>query len=431
MENKKNFLKSAILICILTISMSVSVLANDETKGQCGEKAYWEYNAKKHTLYINGKGGLYHYAEEKDVIVPWEKYNHDIKKIVIAKGITKIYSSNFNFDEYEDDKIKVKVYGNTKQYEFSSLSFANKVVLYGKANNIADVVYSYNNSYVVVKKAKSNHNIVKKDGMLLSKNKKQLLYYHGKKNTVRVPDSVEIIKNSAFSWSGVEKVTLGKNVITLEAYAFCSNCIKNIVLNKKLEYIGDGCFYDADITKIQFPKNLKSIGDYCFENSKLKEAIILGKTKIGKQAFPRKAKLTYKKGIKKAYTSVAKAYYWASDGAEGSYLEDSYWGKVYKEKPAIRLYCSKVEGASGYEVSLTQDGKEIRRSQKSNKLVIKNTNLHFLAIANHEENENNPKAIHVRVRPYKKVKGKKVYGKWSKKQLVEDWSGEECLSDLL
>ncbi|MBQ2704853.1 MAG: leucine-rich repeat protein [Clostridia bacterium] len=72
----------------------LSPVANGD---KCGDNATWSYDSTNKTLYINGTGELYDgygYAYEY-MHTPWDSIKEDIKKIIIADGITYIGKYNF------------------------------------------------------------------------------------------------------------------------------------------------------------------------------------------------------------------------------------------------------------------------------------------------------------------------------------------------
>lgn len=108
---------------------------------------------------------------------------------------------------------------------------------------------------------------------------------------VTVGDNVVTVGSGAFVFSSVRRVSLGKNVVLIDRYAFqgceklryvnipdsvkeisyyafygCSS-LKNITLGKGVETIRDYAFYQcSQMSYITLPKSLKAIGDFAFKD---------------------------------------------------------------------------------------------------------------------------------------------------------------------
>ncbi len=75
---------------------------------------------------------------------------------------------------------------------------------------------------------------------------------------VTIPDSVEIIELSAFSYSGVTEVVIPDSVVSIEMLAFneCGN-LKNITLSKNLKEVGEEVFSECcNLTEITIPDSV-------------------------------------------------------------------------------------------------------------------------------------------------------------------------------
>ncbi|MBQ4565844.1 MAG: leucine-rich repeat protein, partial [Oscillospiraceae bacterium] len=107
---------------------------------------------------------------------------------------------------------------------------------------------------------------------------------------ITLPDSVEVIGGSAFSFStGLRNLKLSANLRELYAHAFngCSN-MNNVVLPESLTSLGYGCFENCkSITEITVPSRITSIATDTFRNcSSLKKVELKGEvTAIYSYAF--------------------------------------------------------------------------------------------------------------------------------------------------
>ena len=143
-----------------------------------------------------------------------------------------------------------------------------------------------------------------KDGVVFSANMKKLIYFPcGRAATdenpelgkYTIPEKVEIIGSNAFSGALITEVTIGKDVTTIEPYAFsgvsdkdgkslsgisgyfkgkyCSKLEKiNFVDGDLPLSIGEGAFSGSagELTEVTFPRNLTYLGKFAF----------MGRTKI-------------------------------------------------------------------------------------------------------------------------------------------------------
>src|SRR5690625_1992120 len=101
---------------------------------------------------------------------------------------------------------------------------------------------------------------------------------------VNIPDSVEIIRNLAFSSSlegiqGVEtnkitKVVVPSSVKEINYYAFLDVQLETAILHEGLQKIGEGAFGGNDLSVVEIPKTVQSIGDHAFAWNNLSEVII-------------------------------------------------------------------------------------------------------------------------------------------------------------
>lgn len=174
--------------------------------------------------------------------------------------------------------------------------------VWGGCKNLNDF-YVHNN----------NPNYCAVEGVLFSKDKKELTYFPIKRTgTYSVPVGTEIINPFAFSGSDLEGIEIPESVTKIGRYAFqhlqnlteitipssvtsigdgilslCTN-LKSIVLQGNVSAIPDNmCRWSSLLSNIELPNNITSIGsDAFFGCSNLKEIIIPSKIiSIGDGAF--------------------------------------------------------------------------------------------------------------------------------------------------
>ena len=202
--------------------------------------------------------------------------------------------------------------------------------------------------------AEGNPGYIKDKDTIYPKNKKTLIKYLGNKKTVKVNRKVTTIGKGAFynNDSKLEKITLPKSLKKIDMYAFSG---------KKLK-------------KITIPKKTKKIEAYAFEGAELKTMVMSNSTKVDVYRFTNvKATIKYRESFKKIKPTLV--------------FTDMRWNKISGAKG----YCVEIKYIKG-------EGPNTKKTVKKNSAK----SLYSDAVRGY------------RVRGYKKVKGKKVYTKWSK-----------------
>lgn len=126
-----------------------------------------------------------------------------------------------------------------------------------------------------------NNNYCSVNGMLLSKDKTELLFVPDKVQCDKlvIPDGVKIIADNSFAGNKtLTELVLPDTVIKIGESAFSSCCnLKKTVFPKSLECIGEFAFFKcSDLEEIIFPEGLKSIEKGAFSQC----------TKLGTVLFP-------------------------------------------------------------------------------------------------------------------------------------------------
>ena len=84
-------MRKTLLLLILTLFSFSAIHADDN--GSCGDNLTWKFTSSDGTLTISGTGDMTDYKSAFDV--PWYSRREEIKKVVIADGVTNI--GNFAF----------------------------------------------------------------------------------------------------------------------------------------------------------------------------------------------------------------------------------------------------------------------------------------------------------------------------------------------
>ena len=179
--------------------------------GTCGTNATWTYNTETYTLVISGTGAMERYKSTQSK--PWQKYEDEIKTIVINNGITKI--DNYTFDScsalmYVSIPDSVTTIGN---YVFRSCNNLRSVAIPEGVTSIGDELF---------KNCKNLLNV--EIGNKVSQIGASAFYGCSSLTEITIPDSVYYIYASAFeNCANLKSVTIGKNVETIYSKAF-SGC---------------------------------------------------------------------------------------------------------------------------------------------------------------------------------------------------------------
>lgn len=220
---------------------------------------------------------------------------------------------------------------------------------------------------------------------------------------VLLPDSMEIVPLGMFSWCDkLEKINVPNKLTTVGKNAFQGTNVKvsDFLENENLTTIKSGAFESTDWKKITIPAHIKSIGSRGItpKETKNAEVTILGETEgYKKDAFfdklsdGNKIKLNFKGKATDYFTCISKLYTKTKEK----------WKNTF-----VRVKWLKVNNADGYQIAVSTNKKSTKNVTKVNvKNDVKQTTIKMSGKSG---------KIYVKIRPYKKVNGKKVYGQWSK-----------------
>ena len=364
---------------------------SQKIEGRCGDNAIYSYDEATRTLTISGTGALW-----KGI-----KYSNlgNVDKIVIGKGITVISTGAFTQFEFVgsaeiSDTVrtvgteafgsvgKVVVEGDMNNFQYGALgSEVQEVQLKGSAETLGLALALVNDrDRLSVTITKDNNRCRIANGCLVSSDGKTVYYHISDSYTVTIPDTAVTIKSAAFYNQGISEVKLGKNVTTIEPYAFAENPVSKLTTNSKL----------------------KKIGRCAFMGTKLKKVTLKSSVAMGPKAFDQKVILTSTKSLKSAKTVMTSATF---------------------KKNKINAKFAKLTGAKGYQVQIKKGGKTYKYfttktsiKVKAPKVFKKKYNVSFSYDIDNYTSKIEGKPAYISVRPYKIVKkNKKSYGKWSEK----------------
>lgn len=385
---------------------------SQKIEGRCGDNAIYSYDEATRTLTISGTGAM------------WNGTNYsrlgNVDKIVIGKGITVIGEdafAKFNgvgsaeisdtvttikgnaFNDLKSITIpktvrtvetdafygvgKVVVEGDMNNFQYGALGYGvQEVQLKGSAETLGLALAEVQDrDYLSVTITKDNNRCRIANGCLVSSDGKTVYYHISVSNKVTIPDTAVTIKSAAFYNQGISEVKLGKNVKTIEPYAFAENPVSKLTTNSKLKKIGRCAFK----------------GTIFLEKVTLKSSVAMGP-----KAFDQKVILTSTKSLKSAKTVMTSATF---------------------KKNKINAKFAKLTGAKGYQVQIKKGGKTYKYfttktsiKVKAPKVFKKKYNVSFSYDIDNYTSKIEGKPAYISVRPYKIVKkNKKSYGKWSEK----------------
>lgn len=288
-------------------------------------------------------------------------------------------------------------------------------------------------------------------------------FVNSRLKNIKMFNSVISIGEHAFAncWK-LENVIMSNNITSLGEGAFCqSGSLKSVTIPNNITTIERNTFLECEsLTSITISNTVKSVGNYAFDKClNLSDVYYTGteeqwnKIQIGSNNecltnanihFQSKDPTTAPGGSMDSGTS-------GSGSSDGGSSNGSSGGgapgaapTIPEEKPnetpetkpitppiapyskpaqvavnkpqakekAVVVIWKKVKNVSGYEIQLATD-KKFKKNKK--KVNIKKPNASKKTIKKLKKN----KKYYVRVRSYKIVNGKKVYGKWSKVKSVK------------
>lgn len=369
---------------------------------------------------------LYHSVEsEGDVLNGCNR----LKKITIPQSVKKIDNSKYNTSSYLNSEIPVeKVVVDTKQLDSHSISVLinslNFISIKDIAAQLPEQITLDQNMYIT------------KEGVLLK--------YTGKGPAVNIPDGVRRIEDKAFyECHQLKNVTIPQSVEKIGESAFVNTMLTKVVLPAKLKEIPESVFRGCiKLSSIKIPDSVTIIKKEAFEDCSSLKTIIFGKKlkEIRGNAFAGTAWTELI--IPKSITKIQKNAFAGSEAAKKVIIEGStkninpnaFWlcpkltitykaspknfqtgieiyERNYKKrgKSEIKFSWTKVAGVSGYQIKLSTD----KKFKKNVKTVTakKNTKSKTVAVKNKYQTE------YVKIRPYKVVKKKRIYGRWSTDKL--------------
>ena len=215
----------------------------------------------------------------------------DITGIAVPDTVESIGYKAFAYSDIEkiDLGSNMKEIGNQAFYQCYSLS---TIHIPASVETIGDYAFAYCGMTDITVDPENEYYSVDEYGVLFNKDKTELIKYtsYNERTSYDIPESVELVEKFSFINSFyLTKVTMGDNVTTIGAGAFCSCAnITELEIGKNVSLIGDEAFAGCDaLTKITIPKNVVYLGTRAFSGCyNLSDVTICeGVADIGSYAF--------------------------------------------------------------------------------------------------------------------------------------------------
>lgn len=258
---------------------SVSIFAADMT---------WTYDAVTKTVSVKGYGMINDAAE-------LSRYLGDAEKITVMPGVTKTDKNVFSNIEgvsevtLPDGFLSIGDNSFNMSRNLKKINFPDSLESIGKeafmgctalenpiiskgvksigANAFADCT-----SITAFEVSGENQNFVSKDGVIFTKDEKELVMYPSGKTDAEytIPSGTERIREKAFAYnSNVEKINIPDSLSEIGDYAFyfCDR-LSDVTTSEKsgIKTIGSYAFYGCTIRKFSVPYGTESIGEGAFKN---------------------------------------------------------------------------------------------------------------------------------------------------------------------
>ncbi len=251
------------------------------------------------------------------------------------------------------------------------------------------------------------------DGMYINTNDNGMMRYKGNASEITIPDGMKKIGAKAFYKSKVKKIMLPDTVTQIGRFAF-EECrqLTELRLSKSITTIPNGAFAFCErLNRLVIPDGVTVIEDEAFYGTRWKEIILPAHvTSIGHTALGSKLKNVTFCGRTagfdvNTFSECESAVLHFRTGVEAwkTWIQVTGLGA---EMPCRRIWFEwgKIAGVDGWQIQVS-DSRSFRKKTQTyeagkgkTKMFIKNRKINLR---------------YVRIRPYKRKAGKRMYGKWS------------------
>lgn len=248
----------------------------DNPSGKCGDTCSWSLDTSTGAITISGTGKMDNYPDS--VPTPWANYKSSIESVIINDGITSI-----------------------GQYAFSSCSKLKSVTIPASVKDINKRAFQYDSNLNEINVNKNNSNYTSIDGVLFTKDKKQLIIYPAgiPNSTYVIPDGTTKVWTDAFtSCKNLKSITIPASCIDFPGGAISEGTtnLENITVdenNPNYKIVDEILFTKDDQTLVrcppqkvfdkneygeyEIPDSVTTVDGYAFQNCKKLIRIQIGK----------------------------------------------------------------------------------------------------------------------------------------------------------
>lgn len=289
----------ALCLCLLPTALAA------EASGDCGAEGAsvtWRLDADG-TLTIAGSGDMKNYSSRDPA--PWKEYRSEIKAVVIENGVTHIGNLAFwPLQAVESIRIAptVRTIGESAVSQCFSLTELTipegveelermaiegcdnlkKVSLPASLQVLGEYMFTECSSLASIEVAAGNSTFRSVDGILYNSNLTKLIQYPAGRegSAFTLPETVEVLSNSAFDSCNLEEITLSaslRDVGSAEPFGRCHSL--------RALHVAAGNAYFTAVDGVLFSADMKTIVRYPAAKTAESYTVPASVTTIGFGAF--------------------------------------------------------------------------------------------------------------------------------------------------
>lgn len=266
------FIMSLVICSSVFVPTAMVAYANETSVSENTTEAVSDVEAENDNLKTSGD--YTYYITELDTVCI-ESYKGTDTELVIPETIDGIKVTNINKNAFKDTKGIVSI---TFPATITYISGENPFI---HCSELKEIIIS-----------EGNENYISENGVLYSKDKKEILCYPQAKEgtSFTVPDSIEEIGVAAIYKTSLSEIKLPSGVHTIKRHGICynSNVTSIDLSNTIIDYIGDMAFtQNENMSEITFADTLTDIGIAAFVGCKALKEITFPESlvNIGQNAF--------------------------------------------------------------------------------------------------------------------------------------------------